>query len=45
MVKYTCFICDRKISKESMGKRVRCIYCGSKILFKSRTALTKVKAV
>jgi len=45
MVKYTCFICNRKIAQDTLGKRVRCIYCGSKILFKPRTATTKVKAI
>lgn len=44
MVKYKCFYCNKKISKESMGKRIRCPYCGSKILFKQRTTVTKVKA-
>jgi len=45
MVKYTCFLCDKKISTELMGRRVRCPFCGSKILHKSRSVSTKVKAV
>ena len=45
MVKYTCFTCSKKISEDMMGKRVRCPYCGSKILYKSRGAATKIKAV
>lgn len=44
MVKYTCFTCNKKIAKEMMGKRVRCPYCGSKILYKSRSKNTIVKA-
>lgn len=44
MVKYKCFYCNKKISDENMGKRIRCPYCGSKILFKQRTTVTKVKA-
>ena len=44
MVKYTCFMCNKKISKEMLGKRVRCPYCGSKILYKSRETTTKIKA-
>ncbi|MBD3318683.1 DNA-directed RNA polymerase subunit P [Candidatus Woesearchaeota archaeon] len=45
MVKYTCFLCDKKISPDLMGRRVRCPYCGSKVLFKSRSVKTVVKAV
>ncbi len=45
MVKYMCFVCAKKISEEMMGKRVRCPYCGSKMLYKSRSTLTKVKAI
>jgi DNA-directed RNA polymerase subunit RPC12/RpoP len=44
MTKYTCFSCSKKISKDMMGKRVRCPYCGSKILYKSRSKITKVIA-
>jgi DNA-directed RNA polymerase subunit RPC12/RpoP len=45
MVKYTCFECEKKIGKEQMGRRVRCPYCGSKVLYKSRSVTTTVKAV
>lgn len=45
MVKYSCFNCNKKISEEMMGKRVRCPYCGGKALFKSRSVSTKVKAI
>ncbi|PIN70451.1 DNA-directed RNA polymerase subunit P [Candidatus Woesearchaeota archaeon CG11_big_fil_rev_8_21_14_0_20_43_8] len=44
MALYKCFYCTKEISQEFMRKRVRCPYCGSKILFKPRTQLTKVKA-
>jgi DNA-directed RNA polymerase subunit RPC12/RpoP len=44
MVKYNCFTCNKKISSDMMGKRVRCPYCGSKMLFKARSATTKIKA-
>ncbi len=44
MVKYTCFLCGKRIAKDMLGKRVRCPYCGSKILYKSRETITKVKA-
>ncbi|RMD57569.1 DNA-directed RNA polymerase subunit P [Candidatus Woesearchaeota archaeon] len=45
MVKYTCFLCSKKISEDMIGRRVRCPYCGSKILYKSRSKSTKVLAV
>jgi DNA-directed RNA polymerase subunit RPC12/RpoP len=44
MVSYKCFNCNKKITMESLRKKVRCLYCGSKLLFKPRTTLTKVKA-
>jgi len=44
MTKYTCFKCSKKISTDMMGKRVRCPYCGSKILYKARSKIAKVKA-
>jgi DNA-directed RNA polymerase subunit RPC12/RpoP len=42
MTKYNCFDCNKKITLT--GKKVRCPYCGSKMLFKSRNATTKIKA-
>lgn len=45
MVEYKCFKCGKKIDASTIKKRVRCIYCGSKILFKPRTVKTKVKAI
>tara|TARA_Y100000310_G_scaffold314505_1_gene363936 strand:+ start:670 stop:807 length:138 start_codon:yes stop_codon:yes gene_type:complete len=44
MVEYKCFECNKKISKTYIRKRVRCPYCGCKIIFKPRTVVTKVKA-
>ena len=44
MTKYKCFQCNHKVGDEVLGKRVRCPYCGSKMLFKPRSAVTKVKA-
>ncbi|MGM5485247.1 MAG: DNA-directed RNA polymerase subunit P [Nanobdellota archaeon] len=44
MVEYTCFKCNRKVESDFLRKKVRCPYCGSKILFKSRTATTRIKA-
>ncbi len=44
MVEYKCFDCNKRVSKDYIRKRVRCPYCGGKILFKPRTVITKVKA-
>jgi DNA-directed RNA polymerase subunit RPC12/RpoP len=44
MVSYKCFNCNKKVTMEYLRKKVRCPYCGSKLLFKPRTNLTKVKA-
>jgi len=44
MSEYKCFFCNKVISAENIKRRVRCIYCGSKIIFKSRSTTTKVKA-
>jgi len=45
MVIYKCFNCDKIVKDEYVKKRVRCPYCGSKILFKPRVTSSKVKAV
>ena len=44
MAEYKCFDCNKKVSMDYLRKRVRCPYCGSKILFKPRGVNTKVKA-
>ncbi|HLD43208.1 MAG TPA: DNA-directed RNA polymerase subunit P [Candidatus Nanoarchaeia archaeon] len=44
MTSYKCFTCNKRIGFESLGKRIRCQYCGSKMLFKPRSKPTQVKA-
>lgn len=44
MVEYKCFYCNKKVGTEYLRKKVRCPYCGSKILYKPRLVSTKVKA-
>lgn len=44
MAAYKCFNCNKKVSVDYLRKKIRCPYCGSKILFKPRQSLTKVKA-
>jgi len=41
---YRCFSCGKEIKEEHIKKKVRCIYCGSKIIVKERTVTTKIKA-
>ena len=44
MVEYKCFQCEKKVPQDYLRKKVRCPYCGSKMLFKPRAVTTKVKA-
>jgi len=44
MVVLKCFHCNEEVSEEYIRKRVRCPYCGSKILFKARERTTNLKA-
>lgn len=44
MVAYKCFLCNKDVDDTYLRKKVRCPYCGSKMLFKPRTMGTKVKA-
>ena len=37
-------MCDKVIKEDYIKKKIRCPYCGSKILYKPKTITTKVKA-
>ena len=45
MADYKCFNCDKIVTKEQMRKRVRCIYCGYKVVFKTRSRPSVVQAL
>ncbi|MBI2109769.1 DNA-directed RNA polymerase subunit P [Candidatus Woesearchaeota archaeon] len=45
VVTYKCFSCEKKIKEEYVKKKIRCVYCGSRILYKPRSITTKVKAI
>ena len=45
MVSYTCLDCQKEIKSELVKKRVRCPYCGSKILYKPRVTSAVVEAI
>ncbi|HIG94333.1 MAG TPA: DNA-directed RNA polymerase subunit P [Nanoarchaeota archaeon] len=44
MTEYKCFECRKKIQSEELSKRFVCPQCGSKIFFKPRTKVKKIKA-
>jgi len=44
MITYKCFNCKSKIKDEDLKKRFVCPACGSKIFYKQRTKIKKVKA-
>jgi len=45
MTTYKCFVCGKIIKQDYIRKRIRCPYCGSKILFKPRTNPSTIKAI
>jgi len=45
MVQYKCFQCGKVIKEDYLKKKIRCPYCGSKILFKPRIISSTVKAI
>jgi len=44
MVEYKCFKCEKKVKSEDLKKRFFCPGCGSKIFYKPRTKVKKIKA-
>ncbi len=44
MVEYKCFKCGKNVSDDYIKRKVRCPYCGSKMIYKPRTIATKVSA-
>lgn len=45
MVVYTCIECQKEVKSEDVKKRVRCPFCGSKILYKKKITASVVKAI
>jgi len=45
MITYKCFSCGKQISHKALEKRFICPACGSKIFFKPRKQLVKIKAI
>ncbi len=44
MTAYKCFKCEKKITTTNLSKRFVCPHCGSKIFYKPRTKVKKIKA-
>jgi len=45
MAQYKCFNCGKPLTSKILEKRFVCPHCGSKIFYKPRAAIVKVKAV
>ncbi|MBS3099905.1 DNA-directed RNA polymerase subunit P [Candidatus Pacearchaeota archaeon] len=43
MAEYKCFKCGKKISSKKLDKRFTCPFCNSKIFYKPRSAVAKIK--
>jgi DNA-directed RNA polymerase subunit RPC12/RpoP len=44
MTEYKCFECGKKIEDADLKKRFVCPHCGSKIFYKPRTKVRRLKA-
>ena len=44
MVEYKCFECKRDVSDNYVRRKVRCPYCGSKMIYKVKSIITNFKA-
>lgn len=45
MATYKCFKCGKQITNKALEKRFTCPTCGSKIFFKPRLHVSKIKAI
>lgn len=45
MAAYKCFFCGKSTTHKTLGKRFVCSACGSRVFFKTRKQITKVKAI
>ena len=44
MADYKCFKCGKAISSKKLDKRFTCPYCNSRIFYKPRSTVVKIKA-
>ncbi|MEK6855409.1 MAG: DNA-directed RNA polymerase subunit P [Nanoarchaeota archaeon] len=45
MAIYKCFKCEKPLTHKVLAKRFVCPHCGSKIFYKPRSKIAKLKAV
>lgn len=45
MASYKCFHCGKTTTNKVLEKRFVCANCGSKIFYKPRSAIVKIKAI
>ncbi|MGV8142594.1 MAG: DNA-directed RNA polymerase subunit P [Candidatus Pacearchaeota archaeon] len=45
MAQYKCFRCSKTITNKVLDKRFNCPHCNSKIFYKPRTHVVKIKAL
>lgn len=45
MANYKCFKCGKKTTNTILQKRFLCVSCGSKIFYKPRKHIVKIKAI
>lgn len=45
MAQYKCFKCGKPLTNKILEKRFVCPSCGSKIFYKPRTQIVKLKAI
>lgn len=43
MAIYKCYVCGKQISHKNLEKRFVCPHCGSRIFYKPRTRIKRVK--
>ena len=44
-MKFKCVECGKEVGQDYLRKKIRCPYCGGRVLYKTRTCTTLVKAV
>jgi DNA-directed RNA polymerase subunit P len=40
-MEYICYACGKDITVDDIAKRIRCPYCGGKVIFKKRPETSK----
>jgi len=43
-MKYKCLNCGKEVNIDSLNRKIRCPYCGGRILYKPKVIITHFKA-